>query len=256
MKKFRPMKRIRPHLRRLEAILNTRRDHRTGFLYQACAGKRVYLKSPQDYIKPHLLEWLCREIYFKHHLPGPTETVVDIGAGLGHEAVWLGVNTGTHRYVGIEIQPSIYECLSNTMHEAGFGHQALGVAISDSSDDVFLSSADTYQNKSTLDMDGYVRVPTMRWEAFLRKFSIERVDLLKINIEGGEKFLLPSIRDFSNIRRIIVSAHDFRADAGDGEHFRTRAFVNEFLSKAGYRLKPAGGGWLENWIFASRGTGS
>lgn len=252
MKKFRPMKRLRPYLRRLEANLHTRRDRQTGFLHQDCVGRRVYLKSPQDYIKPRLLEWLCREIYFKHHLPGPTETVVDIGAGLGHEAVWLGVTSGTQRYVGIEIQPSIYECLCNTMHEAGFGHQALGVAISDHPDDVFLRSADTYQSKSTLDTGGYIRVPTMSWEAFLGKFNIERVDLLKINIEGGEKFLLPAIRDFSNISRIIVSAHDFRADAGDGEHFRTRALVTEFLSQAGYRLKPAGGGWLENWIFASR----
>jgi FkbM family methyltransferase len=252
MKKFRPMKRIRPYLRRLEAQLRTRRDRDTGFLFQDTLGHRVYLKSTQDFIKPQLLEWLTREIYFKHYVPAATDTVVDIGVGLGHEAVWLGEHTGVRNYFGVEIQPSIYECLCNTMHEAGFGHKAVGTAISRSTDDVFLRSAETYQTKSTLDNDGYIRVPTITWPAFLDKFSIGQIDLLKVNIEGGETHLLPSIGDFANIRRVIISAHDFRADAGEGEHFRTLAFVRAHLQQAGYSIRPIGSDWLRNWLYAER----
>lgn len=252
MNKFRPMKTLRPHLRKIEASLNTRRDAATGFVYQQTMGHRVFLKSTQDYIKPKLLEWLAREIYFKFYLPNSGDTVVDVGAGLGHEAVWLGTKSGTKKYFGVEIQPSIYECLCNTMHQAGFGHKAIGTAISDQTGDLHLHSSGNYQNKSTLEEDGYISVPTMRWCAFQEKFGISKIDLLKINIEGGEKYLLPAIGDYSNIRRIIVSAHDFRADAGDGEHFRTREFVKEFLDSKGYRIRPVGSGWLGDWLFADQ----
>jgi FkbM family methyltransferase len=252
MKKIRLMKRLRPHLRNIEASLSTKRDRATGFLYQGAMGHRVFLKSAQDYIKPKLLDWLCREIYFKFYLPGSGDTVIDIGAGLGHEAVWLGATSGTKKYFGVEIQPSIYECLCNTLHEAGFGHQASGVAIADGDEDLFLRSAAAYQIKSTLDEDGYIRVPTIGWNAYLQKFGIAQVDLLKINIEGGEKFLLPALGDFSRIRRIIISAHDFRADAGDGEFFRTHAFVKDFLIGKGYQIRSVGTGWLNDWMFAER----
>lgn len=252
MKKVRLMKRLRPHIRNMEAYLNTKRDQEVGFLYQVSLGHRVFLKSLQDYLSPKLLDWLCREIYFKFYVPGPSDTVVDIGAGLGHEAVWLGETSGTKRYVAVEIQPTIYECLCNTLHSAGFGHQASGVAISQDDEDVFLRSASMYQKKSTLEEKGYIRIPAIPWTEFLSRFGVEKIDLLKINIEGGERSLLPAIAEFGNVERLIVSAHDFRADAGDGEHFRTHAFVEEFLLAKGYSVRSVGNGWLADWLYAEK----
>jgi FkbM family methyltransferase len=250
VKKFRPQKVLRRYLRKLVAHANTGRDERTGFLRQTVKGHKVFLKERADYITPKMLEWLANEIYFKLYLPSESDTVVDIGAGLGHEAVWLGATSGTRNYIGVEIQPTVYECLCNTMHESGFRHQAFSCAISSDPEDVFLVSSQNYQIKSTLDTDGCVRVPTVTWRSFLDKFKIDKIDLLKINIEGGERFLLPSIGDYSMIRRIVVSAHDFRANAGEGEHFRTREFVTDFLNRSGFSTQPVGKGWLGDWIFA------
>ena len=39
--------------------------------------------------------------------------------------------------------------------------------------------------------DGLVEVPTIAWPDFLARFSIDRIALLKVNIEGGERHLLP-----------------------------------------------------------------
>lgn len=100
---------------------------------------------------------------------------------------------------------------------------------------MFLNSAINYTAVSTSER-GYIEVQSIDWPTFLSKYQIQEVDLLQINIEGGEKFLLPMIADYSNIKRIIISAHDFRADRGDGEQFRTREFVKTFSPELDIKL--------------------
>src|SRR5262249_54447708 len=59
---------------------------------------------------------------------------------------------------------------------------------------------------------------------------------LKMNIEGAERFALPGCREaLSRTRNVTVAAHDFRAARGEGEEFRTLAFVREFLHDCGFR---------------------
>ena len=83
---------------------------------------------------------------------------------------------------------------------------------------------------------------------------MDGIDLLKMNIEGAEKGLIASIGDFSRIKRLIVSCHDFRADEGHGEFFRTKESVTATLAGAGYAIKTFAHdiSWSDDWIFASR----
>ena len=48
------------------------------------------------------------------------------------------------------------------------------------------------------------------------------------------------INNFSNVKRIIISAHDFRADRGDGEQYRTRTFLKDYLVDADYEVTHCG----------------
>jgi hypothetical protein len=58
-----------------------------------------------------------------------------------------------------------------------------------------------------------------------------------MNIEGAERFALQGMeQSLKRVRSICVACHDFRAERGDGEHFRTREFVEQFLSERGFRL--------------------
>ena len=103
------------------------------------------------------------------------------------------------------------------------------------------------------DEKGYIEVDSMAWADFLSKYGIQQIDLLQINIEGAEKYLLPMIKDYSNIKRIIVSAHDFRADRGEGEQYRTREFVKNYLTDAGYSVIHCGSKPRQlDWMFAER----
>lgn len=227
-------------------------DADVGLWYQLSLGQRVYLKLKSDMLDDSYLRDVCENIYFREYLPVNGDIVVDVGAGYGHEAVFL-LNKKIHlSYFGFEVQPSVYECLANTFNYLNGKYTACPFAISDS-DDMKISSLGDYSSVSHL-RDGYIEVPTISWVAANQRYNIDKVDLLKINIEGGERWLLPSLGEMENIKRVIISAHDFRADRGEGEHFRTREFVVSYLKSRGYNTYCLGepGDFLENWIFASR----
>ena len=57
-----------------------------------------------------------------------------------------------------------------------------------------------------------------------------------MNIEGAEAKALEEMqRSFGIIRALCISCHDFRANQGDGEQFRTKALVQAAVNSAGFR---------------------
>ena len=102
--------------------------------------------------------------------------------------------------------------------------------------------------------EGYVEVPVITWSKFIKRYDIRKIDLLKMNIEGAERPLLKHIDDFSIIKRLIVSCHDFRADHGHGEYYRTKEFVIEYLSTLGYEVQKFDFGinWADSFVYAER----
>lgn len=235
----------------LSSFIHSSICNETGFLFQKVGAYKVYLRRRSEYLSPESLNKLCTHYYYKFYMPQKNDMVVCIGAGLGHEAMWLASQSEGIRYVGIEVQPYLYELLSNTFKRKS-DFQACGRAISNTNESYFLHSATDYTAVAT-DEKGYIEVNSMPWDDFLSKYKLEKIDLLQVNIEGAEKYLLPMITNYTNIKRIIISSHDFRADRGDGEQFRTREFVKDYLTAAGYSVKHCGSKPRQlDWMFAER----
>ena len=57
-----------------------------------------------------------------------------------------------------------------------------------------------------------------------------------MNIEGAERYALGMESVLPHTRQICVACHDFRCEGGDGEQFRTRTFVEQFLVKRGFTV--------------------
>lgn len=241
-------KKLRKNLAR---FINISSCDKTGFLYQAVGNYRVYLRNKTEYLSAESLNKLCTHYYYKYYMPQANDTVVCIGAGLGHEAVWLANRVNGVQYIGVEIQPYLYELLSNTFKQINH-FKACGRAINNKDKHFLLHSAIDYTAVAT-DDKGYIEVDCISWADFWAKYQLEKIDLLQINIEGAEKYLLPMIENFSNIKRIIVSAHDFRAERGDGEQFRTRDFVKKYLISQGYKVSHCGSKPRQlDWMYAER----
>jgi FkbM family methyltransferase len=243
----------RSYVRHIRSRIDTHRDPVTGFLYQNCFGRRVFLRSRRDYLDPETLKWLCEDLYFRCYTPSRNDVIVDVGAGYGHEAFYAISKSRDVRYFGIEVQPSIYEYLCNTLSALPDQCRAIGIAVSADTDCMYIASSENYTSATTTGK-GYIEVPALPWPQLAGRYGIGEIDLLKVNIEGAERFLLPALGSMREIKRVVISAHDFRADEGHGEHFRTREFVRNYLTERGYRVRQVGDEdvYAKNWLFADR----
>jgi hypothetical protein len=80
-------------------------------------------------------------------------------------------------------------------------------------------------------------VKAVRFDDLAAEQGIERIDFLKMNIEGAERAALPGcVKALRRAQYVCIAAHDFRAARGEGDHFRTLEFVKDFLRAAGFRI--------------------
>jgi FkbM family methyltransferase len=241
--------------KRYNWLVNVKFDKKTGFYKYSQFEKYIYIRHPRHFLDFKSVKWLCENIYYHYYFPKNNDVVVDLGAGYGEETVYLYDKSPDINFYGIEIQPIIFECLSNTMHGLKGNFKSSSMAIGHD-ENLFLSSQFSYSSVGDIPENGYIDVPCIKWPDFLKKYNIRSIDLLKMNIEGGEKSLLESISDFSIIKRLVLSCHDFRANDGDGEFYRTKECVINILKKNNYNIKTfsTGKSWGDDWIYAEQNT--
>lgn len=227
-------------------------DKNTGFYVYTYCNNQLFIRHPKHFVEAKTSDWLSEKLYFNRYLPQSGDTVIDLGAGYGEETVYLASKSSKVNYFGIEIQPIIYECLCNTYFGLGETFQAFPYAISNEKE--FLVKSQFSYASSGASEKGYIRIPCLSWEAFLEQNKIQTIDLLKMNIEGAEIHFLNDIKDFSTIKRIIISTHDFRANNGEGEQYRTKEKVLAVLKREGYQIQTFSYGisWADDWLYAEK----
>ena len=238
--------------KRLNWLTKVHFDKQSGFYCYERFGKKIFIRYPRHFLTEKTNKWLCENIFFHYYLPKNNDQVVDLGAGYGEEAVYLSHKSPNVKYLGVEAQPVIYECISNTFRGLNSNSKISPFVISSEPDIKFVSQY-SYASVGSIP-EGYIEIPTISWDKFLTRYNIKNIDLLKMNIEGGEKPLIESIKDFSIIKRFIISCHDFRANNNEGEFYRTKNDVINILKENGYTIKTfnLGISWADDWIFASR----
>jgi FkbM family methyltransferase len=238
--------------KRLNWLTQVQFDKNSGFYRYQRYGQYIYIRHPRHFLEAKENLWQCENLFFKHYLPKAGEVVVDLGSGYGEEALYLLEKSPQVKYFGVEAQPIIYECLANTFHKANVNFKAVPYVITDRSEIKFVSQF-SYASVGEIPA-GYIEVPTISWENFLKRYQIEQIDLFKMNIEGAEKEVLKLITDFKIIKRFIISCHDFRANHGEGEFYRSKKEVLDILSANNYSIKEFNYGinWADDWIYAER----
>ncbi len=234
------------------AVFGVRRDAVTGHLYYIADGKHLYIRSADECVRAKRRKFNFECVQFRHYMPSGQECVVDFGAGNGAEIIPMALRAPDLNYIAVEIQPWVYECLCLTLAQFGPNYRPFALAVGDAP--VVHLSPTAAGTDVSISGGGSVPVEGIDWDDFVRRHGIERIDLLKVNIEGAEAALLAHA-DLTIVRRVLVSAHDFRADRGDGEHFRTRAKVEACLRGAGFTMRPADDlpeDWMRSWMYWER----
>lgn len=199
-----------------------------------------------------------RDYWCQFYTPGPGDTVIDVGAGIGEDAAVLSKLVGpTGKVVAIEAHPDTFACLQGTIALSGLNNViAVDCAITDRDGTLTMSNSAEHLANSVIKNGGEIVVSARSLDSLLDELGIADVALLKMNIEGAEKPAMDGMnRAATAIRNVAISCHDFIADAGGGNQFRTSADVRAALLKLGFQIQlrnHAPRPWLRDTLFGAR----
>lgn len=196
------------------------------------------------------------DLFFHHYKPRRGDVVVELGAEYGTETLFLSRAVGdTGRVIAVEAHPQTFRGMQEMVRRNGLTNVTpVHAAVTDTVGSTTITDGPALSNAVGV---GDLEVPSTTLKELLDSYSVGSVDLLKVNIEGSEAPLFSSLspEDAGRVQRVVVSCHDFRADSGDGDSFRTGAEVDEHLDRLGFtwtRREDDHRPWVRHYRYASR----
>lgn len=230
-----------------------------GWIHKYVAGTLV---SPQ----PRGLPWsIAKEktidLSLYRYKPKAGDTVLEFGAEFGTETVTLSELVGPNgRVVAVEAHPWTCKLLERTVELNGLGNvTVLNVAVADEAGVVMISddgASGTLSNSIVTASPDGVAVEGITVDKIVTRLGIERIDFLKMNIEGAEAQAIKGMnQSVELVQSIMISCHDFRADAGDGDVFRTLAVVEAAMREWGFVVESRPEDprpWVRGYLYGTR----
>jgi FkbM family methyltransferase len=184
---------------------------------------------------------LTLDYWFHQYSPREGDIIFDIGAGRGEDVRTFAEAVGPRgRVVAVEAHPVTFDNLRHVCRLNRLGHvTCVNAAVMGREGTTRISSVDDWQSNVIGDAASSrgVSVRSTTVDHLRATMGIETVDFLKVNIEGAEVGALDGMTEtLAHARHICIACHDFRADRGEGDHFRTRAPVTERLRARGYEI--------------------
>ena len=201
-----------------------------------------------DYTPRHFEAWkgdlgqYTRDFWFQHYQPREGDVIVDVGAGRGEDTLTFSRAVGeTGRVIAIEAHPLSFKILERFCRANHLSNVTLlEVALMDKPGTVRIVGSESMWMESSIARDDGSRgipVRATTLNEVSQQQDLNNVALLKMNIEGAERHALLGMEQVvRSICQICVACHDFRFDRGEGEQFRTRSFVEQFLIGHGFTL--------------------
>ena len=173
------------------------------------------------------------------YTPKVGDVVIDVGAGVGEEALTFSRAVGKHgTVICIEAHPRTFRCLEklvqyNRLENVVAIHQAVAepacrVAIIEDSDDYLGNRSGAAKG---------ISVPATTIDAIYQQLGLGKVHFLKMNIEGAERFAIQGMtQTLQHTEVLCISCHDFLAKAAGDDCLRTKSAVQKFLQQSGLKI--------------------
>lgn len=154
-----------------------------------------------------------KNICCKYYTPQNGDIVIDVGAGVGTEVIVFNKFVGDKgRIFAIEPHPQtalsllrlvdLNRCKNISIHQ---------IAIDSKTDFACIEDRDLHVANSIIEKgQNCYKIKTMTLDDFIKEQSINRIDFLKVNIEGAEERMIEGMKETIKItQHIAVSCHDF-----------------------------------------------
>jgi len=154
--------------------------------------------------------------------------IVDVGANVGFYAMRRSLIQKDCRIYSFEPSPSAFSRLKRNIEANCLSNvEVFNWAIGSHSGFVRFDEAQQ-SIQSRISADGKIEVTCKALDDVVRELNIRRIDTLKINTEGHERFVLEGAKaTLAKVARVVLEAH---GDTGE------RSFVDGRLREAGFRL--------------------
>lgn len=190
------------------------------------------------------MEIIIKEHTFLSDLLNDEIVVVDLGACRGEFVNELNKVFKIKKAILVEANPTNFKFLSNKENYVLYNK---AISKNDNETISFYEDLKSPYNGSKIFnyFNGFEhKIETITLETLMKKNDINYIDILKIDIEGSEYDILPSISDecYSKIKQITVEFHDF---IDNSLKVKTQEIINK-LEKLGFQRISKGIKYMNN----------
>ncbi|HEY2169615.1 MAG TPA: FkbM family methyltransferase [Candidatus Angelobacter sp.] len=186
---------------------------------------------------------LAANWWYRWYKPRPGDVVVDLGAGMGEDALLFSRSVGERGKVfSFEAHPVTARCLRKTIEysklsnvvpvQAAIFNRRCTLEIED-------RATEAWQENTIIEVNGSssrsFSVPAFPLDEFEPLQNCSQVDLLKMNIEGAEIDALAGMPNMlKKVRHVCVACHDFLA--ASNPKMKTKVVCRKVLIEAGFTV--------------------
>lgn len=191
-----------------------------------------------------------RDNWLYRYTPKPGDIIVDLGTGIGEEAVVFSKLIGDGTMLAVEAHPVVHQCLTKTIVRSGIANvRPIHCAVGAEEGSIIIDDGESFLTGSIMSTQNGVRVPMVTLDALTK--DLPRIDFLRTNIEGAERLMLVGMTNsVQKVRNLCISCHDF---LGKPEA-RSRADVISFLEQNGFVVstRPGTPAPMCDYVYGSR----
>ncbi len=203
------------------------------------------------------------DYWFRGYTPAAGDVIVDVGAGRGEDVLAFSERVGqTGRVLAIEAHPASFRLLEAFCRMNGLRNVTpINCALMDAPGSVTIEDASDWRANTVSGAAtpaAGTMVPATTLDALCREQGIGEIAFLKMNIEGAERMALRGMpAALARTRHVCVCCHDFRAERGDGDQYRTRDEVVATLTASGFLVtgrRDDPRAYVRDHVHGARGT--
>ena len=197
--------------------------------------------------------------FFNYYSPKPGDVLVELGAGVGNDVFIMnhhfGANFGIH---ALEAHPKTFDKLCLLVNRNSFKNaNCHDIAIAEKNGDIFIADTDNHSANQINSENKGEKVTGLTMDSFVKKHNINKIDYIKINIEGAEKGALQGMGEtLGIISNIVVACHDKLAPYyNNNPFFYTKDFVRGTLLEHNFMILDEIESDYHNTIYAKKRNG-